>query len=222
VIANDEFKFKEFNADSKHCRKTSLAPRFGSPLTFLLQIPKAKENSSPNYFAFASSSRVIGIGTFPLTGDPSKVSYFDYWCNKTIKYIYLKIMGIVAHPGMITGLAVSYDGQYLFSAGGEDLSVNMWNIRPQFEHIYESDHRGEDESKHNSSHENGVLPPPSSSDLIPFFSLLEGGEGGDLHIDLIDYFYYCQLRSLGENSMEKRNITGFDPKTLYLYCTVVN
>ena len=29
VIANNEFKLKEFNTDSKHCRKTTLAPTYG-------------------------------------------------------------------------------------------------------------------------------------------------------------------------------------------------
>lgn len=77
VIANDEFKFKEYNIDSKLCRKTTIAPRFGTPPARLLQVPIASASaagqSSIGYFAFAASSRVIGIGTFPLTGDPSKV-----------------------------------------------------------------------------------------------------------------------------------------------------
>ena len=31
--------------------------------------------------------------------------------------------------------------------------------------------------------------------MLPFLSLLEGGEGGDLHNEVIDYFYYAQLRT---------------------------
>lgn len=42
-------------------------------------------------------------------------------------------MGIVAHPGKISALAVSCEGKFLFSAGGPDLSVNMWRIEPAFE-----------------------------------------------------------------------------------------
>eukprot|EP01036_Dinobryon_divergens_P027639 gene27639-36445_t len=121
IVANDEFKLKEYNIDSKLCRKTTIAPRFGTPPATLLQVAKY---------------RVIGMGTFPLTGDPSKV------------------MGIVAHPGVISSLAISADGKFLFSAGGPDLSVNMWKL---------------------SEGEFPKLPPPPS--LIPFFSLLEGGEG---------------------------------------------
>jgi hypothetical protein len=48
----------------------------------------------------------------------------------------------------------------------------------------------------------------AASALRPFFSLLEGGEDGELHRDIVDYFYYCQLRHLGEDSMEPRQLTG--------------
>jgi hypothetical protein len=71
VIANDEFKLKEFNLDSKQCRRTTLAPRFGNPINNILTIPKGKSNF--NYYAFSTPSKVIGLGMFPLSGDPSKV-----------------------------------------------------------------------------------------------------------------------------------------------------
>lgn len=135
MIANDVFKFKEFNLESKQCRRTSLAPRFGNPPTTLLVIPpppgsevagveggdgpsnpiagnsqKAERRNGiddaelgeeqeegdgeekvdqdgeegngvaaaptvpqPEYFAFATNNRVIGLSSFPLTGDPSQV-----------------------------------------------------------------------------------------------------------------------------------------------------
>lgn len=101
-------------------------------------------------------------------------------------------MGIVAHPGDITGIDVSYDGKYLFSAGGADLSVNMWKINPN--------HTGD-------LYSDSEYDPPYDS-MKPFYSLLEGGEGGELHRDIEDYFYYCQLRHLGEDSMESRTLTG--------------
>ena len=100
-------------------------------------------------------------------------------------------MGIVAHPAEVTSVAVSFDGKYLFSAGGSDLSANMWRIdlAPEVAGVQEAA-GGE-----------GV-------EMSPYFSLLEGGEGGDLHRDIVDYFYYCQLRHLGEDSMEPRNLSG--------------
>ena len=64
----------------------------------------------------------------------------------------------------------------------------------------------------------GSLQPPGrafSGDHVDpsrsFLSLLEGGEGGDLHEDLIEYFYYCQLRAQGEDSMDERTVSGRIP-----------
>jgi cilia- and flagella-associated protein 251 len=97
-------------------------------------------------------------------------------------------MGLVAHPSRISSVAISFDGTYLFTSGGSDLSTNMWKIDPD------------------------VLRPANTEteaeELRPFIDLLEGGHNGELHCDIMDYFYYCQLRSQGEDSMESRHITG--------------
>jgi hypothetical protein len=95
-------------------------------------------------------------------------------------------MGLVAHPGRISNMCVSFDGRYLLSAGGADLCVNMWAINT------------------------AAIPagPSSEADARDFYSLLEGGERGPLHNDIIDYFYYGQLRAQGEDSMDSRNISG--------------
>lgn len=39
-----------------------------------------------------------------------------------------KVMGLIAHPGEISSLSVSGDGKYLVTAGGTDLTVNVWKI----------------------------------------------------------------------------------------------
>lgn len=50
---------------------------------------------------------------------------------------------------------------------------------------------------------------PSVDDrLEPFLNLLEGGRDGPLYNDLIDYFFYFQLRTQGEESMEPRKISS--------------
>ena len=128
-------------------------------------------------------------------------------------FINEQTMGIVAHPSEVTSMAVSFDGRYLFSAGGFDLSVNMWKIDVE-------EHRREKERLIASQVDAGgeVGQPPlvvhnemAAATLRPYFSLLEGGEGGELHRDIVDYFYYCQLRTLGEDSMETRSLTGQIP-----------
>ena len=170
IVATDEFKFKEFNADSKQCRKTTLAPTFGTPPCRMVPIASAG-NGRVTHFAYSSDTKVVGIGSFPLAGDPTKV------------------MGINAHPGAISSIAVSYDGKYLFSSGGTDLSSFMYEI-----------------SVPDPSQE-----APSSASASAYLSLLEGGEGGELHEDIIDYFYYCQLRAQGEESMSARSANGEIP-----------
>ena len=111
IIANDEYKLKEFNSDSKLCRKTTLAPIFSDITNFnsnLNQNSNANMNnnfnlnyststtassssisSPPNalipikingikgHYAYSCTSRIIGLGSFPLTGDPSEVHKFS-------------------------------------------------------------------------------------------------------------------------------------------------
>lgn len=42
-----------------------------------------------------------------------------------------KAMGLIAHPGEVSSLTVSGDGNYLVTAGGTDLTVNVWKINTQ-------------------------------------------------------------------------------------------
>lgn len=134
-------------------------------------------------------------------------------------------MGIVAHPGDITSVDVSFDGRYLFSAGGYDLSVNMWKIdTEQHRHARRAAlgaaaamEQVEQEGAPLAAAQAAVLSKEAeAAALRPYFTLLEGGEGGELHRDIVDYFYYCQLRHLGEDSMEPRNLTGTSTRVLHL------
>ena len=42
--------------------------------------------------------------------------------------------------------------------------------------------------------------------FAPTTSLLEGGRGGPFYEQIVDYFYYCQLRAQGEDTAETRHI----------------
>ena len=166
-VANDEFKIKEFNAESKQCRKTTLAPVFGGPPNRLIPLLGDGKHA---YYAYSTEKKVVGLGCLPLGGNPTKV------------------MGLVAHPDIVSGMAISYDGKFMFTAGGADLSANMWSIDI-----------------------GGPVIGPHPDSIEPFIDMLEGGAGGDLHNDLVDYFYYCQLRTQGEDAMESRSIKGRIP-----------
>lgn len=97
-------------------------------------------------------------------------------------------MGLVAHPGRITSICVSNDGRFLFTAGGTDLTCGMFSIDYTI-----------------------LGSKVNEQSLSSFLDLLEGGPGGELHRDIVDYFYLCQLRNQGENIMEDRAITGRIP-----------
>ena len=170
IVVNDEFKLKEFNGDSKQCRKTTLAPTFGGPPNKMMV---QKGENDKWYFVYSTTERIVGLGSLPLSGCPTQV------------------MGLVAHPGKITASCMSNDGKFLFTAGGSDLTIGMWAIN--FD----------------------ALPPPSGADennpsdgMEHYLDMLDGGNGGDLHNDIIDYFYLCQLRTQGENAMGDRDIKG--------------
>ncbi|KAL3909647.1 MAG: hypothetical protein SGPRY_009349 [Prymnesium sp.] len=44
-----------------------------------------------------------------------------------------------------------------------------------------------------------------------FVALIDGGAGGPAHQEMVDYFYYAQLRAQGEDTTEPRQITGLVP-----------
>lgn len=122
-----------------------------------------------------------------------------------------QVMGFSAHAGAISAISVSFDGKYLFSAGRGDQSSYMYELC-----LGGDGGIGKTDSKNTSIQHSGAEGQPTgivrtSGSLEPFLSMLEGGKGGDLHEDIIDYFYYCQLRAQGEDSMEERAITGRIP-----------
>ncbi len=107
VIANDQYKFKTRDIVTKQVKQTLLGPTFGGPMT--KAAPFSGEGGN-RYLAYATRERVVGIVKLPLDGNP----------NRT--------MGMIAHPDEISDMAVSYDGKWLFTAGGEDYTVNMWDV----------------------------------------------------------------------------------------------
>lgn len=69
------------------------------------------KDKEEKYIIYQTAEKVIGLIQMPLDGNP----------NKT--------MGLIAHPNKIADFAASNkDGKYLFTCGGDDLSVKMWSI----------------------------------------------------------------------------------------------
>eukprot|EP00163_Fabomonas_tropica_P000349 TRINITY_DN10213_c0_g1_i2.p1 TRINITY_DN10213_c0_g1~~TRINITY_DN10213_c0_g1_i2.p1 ORF type:complete len:827 (-),score=176.13 TRINITY_DN10213_c0_g1_i2:228-2708(-) len=170
VVASDQYKFKVWSTSSKRLKRTFLGVTYGGPLNSMCIIP-----GSPGplrYLAYTTHDKVVGVIKLPLDGNPHRA------------------MGMIAHPGEISGISCSYDGRYLFSAGGADFTINQWELDyAPLEAQFAAGGEGRE----------------------PFVQLIEGGENGEFYREIIDYFYYAQLRSQGENTTQDRHITGTVP-----------
>ncbi|GFR90714.1 WD repeat-containing protein 66 [Elysia marginata] len=166
LTATDQYKLKCFNSTTKMCRKTVLGPTYGSPIRKMMVVPTQGDETVNRFLAYITDDKV-GLHFLPATGNPHLA------------------MALIAHPSGISNLACSFDGAYLFTAGGPDFAVHMWEINI------------------------GALEAQAKlggEDLVPFYGLLEGGRDGELFAELEDLFYYAQLRHQGINSTETRQI----------------
>jgi len=82
------------------CTKTVLAPSTLGSITHMVPVASGPA-SDTGLLAFATDDRVVGIAALPLSGSP------------------LSAVAVLAHPGPVTGLAVSHTGFRLFSCGRE-------------------------------------------------------------------------------------------------------
>jgi len=94
-----------------------------------------------------------------------------------------RYMGVIAHPGIIKDVKPATNASYIFTTGGDDYTINIWryNINPLIDAV-----------------ENG------GDGIKPFLNLLEGGIGGKKYKEMVDYFYYAQIKSKDENTTKHR------------------
>ncbi|KAE8635160.1 hypothetical protein XENTR_v10002531 [Xenopus tropicalis] len=171
LVANDHYKMKLYNATTKMCRKTLLGPTFGSPVRRMEVLPTYSEEICKGYMTYITDDKV-GLQILPLDGNPHKS------------------MSLICHPDGVSNLACSYDGCFVFTAGGDDCTVLMWKTNLQ------------------------ALESVSSlggDGLTPFYGLLQGGREGLLFKELENYFYYAQLRHQGIDTMETRQVSTHIP-----------
>ncbi|XP_014642624.1 PREDICTED: WD repeat-containing protein 66 isoform X2 [Ceratotherium simum simum] len=168
LICNSGYKVKLFNSTTKMCRKTLLGPVYGSPIEQMQILPvKTTMELQKRYLVFINRDKV-GLQILPVDGNPHKTS------------------AIICHPNGVAGMALSYDGRYAFTTGGQDRSVLQWEINL-------------------SALEAAVSL--GGEDLTPFYGLVSGGREGKFYRELEDYFYYSQLRSQGIDIMETRKVS---------------
>ncbi|KAK7499056.1 hypothetical protein BaRGS_00009603 [Batillaria attramentaria] len=154
LTANDQYKFKLYNATTK-----------------IICLVPTKGEEGHCYAAYITEDKV-GMIILPLDGNPHNA------------------MALIAHPNGISTMVPSHDGRYLFTAGGTDASVHMWEINI------------------NALEAQAKL---GGKELVPFYGLLEGGRHGELFAELEDYFYYAQIRSQGVNATMDRQVSTTIP-----------
>ena len=161
---------KIWNVASKSSRWTVLGPTYGGEISKLKWLDI--EGNPDKYLIYSTAQKVIGLIKLPLDGNPTKT------------------MGLIAHPDQVVDLCATVDGKYLFTTGGNDLAINMWEI--------------------------DVLPIDEAiiqggEGIEPFINLIEGGREGQTYQDMRDFFYYSMIRSKDENTTKTRKLDGTVP-----------
>jgi len=105
-----------------------------------------------------------------------------------------KAMGLIAHPTAISSVAISGDGRFVITAGGADKCVNIWQVSTKALEMKIEEAEVKADGQGSASMYAELIDPDTKNDLI-------------------DYFYYAQLRTQGEDSTEEREVTGTIPLT---------
>lgn len=185
------------------CEKTVLAPSFAGPVTRMALLPgtpllstdqapvvagsekppKLTPTVAP-YVVYGTASKVVGLMRLPLDGNPTRV------------------VGVIVHAAEISGMAISADGEFLLTAGGQDRSVNLWSIHPQA-----VDEGIQERTRVDGTPVDGPLDDASTAPWTT--GLIEGGKQGSFYKELREYFVYSQLRLQGLTTTSQRSISGF-------------
>ncbi|XP_054028990.1 cilia- and flagella-associated protein 251 [Dryobates pubescens] len=172
LTANNCYKLKLYNTTTKMCRKTLLGPTYGSPLEKIQILPATNTADPQKHYLVYTTKDKVGLQILPVDGNPYKSSAF------------------ICHPDGVSDLASSFDGRYVFTAGGDDCTVMKWEVN-----INALD----------------AAASLGGEGLIPFYNLLDGGREGEFFKELEDYFYYMQLRSHGIDTLETREVSTHIP-----------
>ncbi|MBN3304255.1 CF251 protein, partial [Amia calva] len=145
---------------------------------------------------YGSPVEKVAVLSVSSARDPS-AGYLAYITKDKVGLQILPVDGnphrtsaLICHPTGVSSFACSFDSRYIFTAGGSDCTVLAW------------------EANLNALEAAASL---GGQDLTPFYDLLEGGRDGEFFRELEDYFYYCQLRNQGIDSMETRQVSTSIP-----------
>jgi hypothetical protein len=186
LVSEAGYKVRVLDPDAAAFAATLAGPTFGGPLQQLHAFRSCTSDAS--FLAYACGERVAGLVVWPTDGDPSQS------------------MGLVAHPGAITTLAVSYNGRKLVTAGA-DGTLCIWDVNTS---VLDPVAPGAD---------GAVVAESSAAAAARWAAVLDDQQ---LLQDLRDYFDYAQIRTQGESCMEPRARAGLVPAALLpdLLCAV--
>jgi len=180
LMMDNQYKLKvlilgEAADEAISTRKTVLGPTYGEPLCGLQLFAPAEGAASSEFMLYSTPHKVAGIACLPLDGNPA--------C----------CLGMIAHPGEITGVSVVSGLQTLKSAvltaGGSDSTCMLWAV----------------------DFEAAKAAASMGAGMDSLYEMLEGGKDGPMYEEMMDYFYYAQLQNQGEDVDSEREITGRVP-----------
>ncbi|GAX79688.1 hypothetical protein CEUSTIGMA_g7129.t1 [Chlamydomonas eustigma] len=169
LTCDAQFKMRMYNADTRAAVTTFLGPTFGGPVTNLIMFKSASSDGA--YLAYCTKERVVGLIAWPMDGDPAKT------------------MGLIAHPGAIQSMAVSYDGRKLLTTG-TDGTLAVWDVLPGVL---------------------GKMAEEAASGTGRWEKVISSPE---LMEELREYLLYTQIKAQGEDSMAARSIPGTIPAAM--------
>lgn len=170
LVADDQFKLSMFDADFKATNATYLGPTYAGPITKMVMFRSVA--SKEHHMAYATDERIVGLVAMPLDGNPEKS------------------MGLIAHPGTIAAMAISYDGRKMITADPDGV-INMWAI--------------------NTAGLDLAVTSAAQGVDSKWAKLILAGEGEAAFQEIQDYYYYAQIRSQGEDTTAPREIDGKIP-----------
>lgn len=104
-----------------------------------------------------------------------------------------RMMGVIGHPNKIQEIKTSENSKYIFTTGGNDYIINAWchNIHPLID---------------------SVASNLGKEGIDPFLTLLEGGKDDIMYQEMLDFFYYAQIKSKDENTTKPRILEKYVSK----------
>ncbi|EFJ51972.1 hypothetical protein VOLCADRAFT_103176 [Volvox carteri f. nagariensis] len=168
LVSDDGYKIRVFNPDRPAVEATFLGPTFGGPISQLVMFKSPASDSA--FLAYRTAEKVVGLIAWPLDGDPART------------------MGLIAHPGEVRAITISYDGRKLLTVGA-DGTLASWDINT-------------------SPLERSAAAVASEGDEARWSEVLGDPE---LLREMRDYFVYAQIKTQGEESLQPRAVPGLVP-----------